>query len=297
MNMVQRILIAVLLSAVASLGLAQADPLVEALRKYQAGDVAAARTLIDVAVKSDAHKDDPEAWLLRGFVYKDLYKGTGESGEGDILRDEAVASLYTCVELDTIGTYRDNATQAYDYLARTYFNDAAKALNEMEDERALVMFGKYKEAVYRLDPKADLVAREIEFTNALGTVYTKRFNQDRTAMDRFDKATEAYKKVLELDPENYGANYNLATLYFNRGVYKIRRINADDEIPSILEIQQASREHFQEALPYMLKAHDMDPGRRETLLGLEGIYYSLQDQENSDKFRELFEELPPGEDR
>lgn len=297
MNMVQRILIAVLLSAVASLGLAQADPLVEALRKYQAGDVAAARTLIDVAVKSDAHKDDPEAWLLRGFVYKDLYKGTGESGEGDILRDEAVASLFTCVELDTIGTYRDNATQAYDYLARTYFNDAAKALNEMEDERALVMFGKYKEAVYRLDPKADLVAREIEFTNALGTVYTKRFNQDRTAMDRFDKATEAYKKVLELDPENYGANYNLATLYFNRGVYKIRRINADDEIPSILEIQQASREHFQEALPYMLKAHDMDPGRRETLLGLEGIYYSLQDQENSDKFRELFEELPPGEDR
>jgi len=295
--MVQRILIAVLLSAVASLGLAQADPLVEALRKYQAGDVAAARTLIDVAVKSDAHKDDPEAWLLRGFVYKDLYKGTGESGEGDILRDEAVASLFTCVELDTIGTYRDNATQAYDYLARTYFNDAAKALNEMEDERALVMFGKYKEAVYRLDPKADLVAREIEFTNALGTVYTKRFNQDRTAMDRFDKATEAYKKVLELDPENYGANYNLATLYFNRGVYKIRRINADDEIPSILEIQQASREHFQEALPYMLKAHDMDPGRRETLLGLEGIYYSLQDQENSDKFRELFEELPPGEDR
>jgi len=33
------------------------------------------------------------------------------------------------------------------------------------------------------------------------------------------------------------------------------------------------------------------------LLGLEGIYYSLQDQQNSDKFRELFEELPPEEDR
>jgi len=297
MNMVQRILIAVLLTVVASFATAQGDPLVEALRKYQAGDVAAARTLIDEAVKTDAHREDPEAWLLRGFVYKDLYKGTAEIGEGDVLRDEAVASLYTCVELDTVGTYRDNATRAYDYLARTYFNDAAKALNEMEDERALVMFSKYKESVYRLDPKADLMAREVEFHNALGTVHTKRFNQDRTAIDRFDKAIEAYKKVLELDPENYGANYNLATLYFNRGVYQIRRINADDEIPSILEIQAASREHFQEALPYMLKAHDMDPARRETLLGLEGIYYSLQDQQNSDKFRELFEELPPEEDR
>jgi hypothetical protein len=42
----------------------------------------------------------------------------------------------------------------------------------------------------------------------------------------------------------------------------------------------------------MLKAHDMNPSRRETLLGLEGIYYSLQDQESSDKFRQLFEEMP-----
>ena len=37
----------------------------------------------------------------------------------------------------------------------------------------------------------------------------------------------------------------------------------------------------------------MNPTRRETLLGLEGIYYSLQDQESSDRFRELYELLPP----
>ena len=75
MNMVQSILIAVLLTVVASYATAQGDPLVEALRKYQAGDVAAARTLIDEAVKTDAHREDPEAWLLRGFVYKDRLSG------------------------------------------------------------------------------------------------------------------------------------------------------------------------------------------------------------------------------
>jgi len=235
--------------------------------------------------------------LLRGFVYKDTYKTATPVEKADVFRDEALASLFTCMALDTAGTYRENAKQAYDFLARSYFNDAAKALNDMDETRALQMFSKYKEAAFRLDPKVELKTREVEFTNALGTVYTKRFNEDRTVLDWFDKAVGAYKVVMDLDPENYGANYNLATLFYNRGVYNIQRINADDEIPTILQIQEASREFFQQALPYMLKAHDMNPTRRETLLGLEGIYYSLQDQESSDKFRQLFEEIPPEEQR
>ncbi len=297
MNMMRRLLIAVLALLSASSLAAQVDPLVEALRKYQAGDLSGARSLVDEAVRTPEHMENAEAWLLRGFVYKDSYKSSKETTQADVLRDEALASLYTCLGLDEAGTYRDNATQAYEFLTRSYFNDAAKALNEMDEVRAIAMFQKYKEASLRSDPKADLRLREIEFGNALGTVYTKRFNKDRTDTTWFQLAVEAYRSVIDQDPENYGANYNLATLFYNRGVYNIQRINADDEIPSILQIQEASREYFQEALPFMLKAHDMNPDRRETLLGLEGIYYSLQDQENSDRFRQLFEEIPMQEDR
>ncbi len=297
MNMVRRMLIVVLAVLASSWLGAQTDVLVEALRKYQAADLAAARTLVDSAVRTPVHAENPEAWLLRGFIYKDLYKSTVDVPQADLFRDEALASLYTCIGSDTVGTYKENALQAYEFLTRTFFNDAAKALSEMNEDRALVVFPKYKEAALRIDPTVDLKGRTIEFTNALGTVYTKRFNQDRTVGTWFDKAVAAYKEVMALDPENYGANYNLATLYYNRGVYNIQRIDADDEIPSILQIQEASREFFQQALPFMLKAHDMNPTRRETLLGLEGIYYSLQDQENSDKFRQLFEEIPPEDGR
>lgn len=297
MNMARRILIAVLAVLTTTWLNAQGDVLVEALRKYQAADLAGARVLADSAVRTPQHAEDPEAWLLRGFIYKDTYKTATDVKQGDVLRDEALASLFTCLGLDKAGTYKDNALQAYEFLTRSFFNDAAKALNEMDEARALLVFPKYKEAATRIDSKTDLRGRTIEFTNALGTVYTKRFNQDRTDTTWFEHAVKAYKEVLTIDPENYGANYNLATLYYNRGVYNIQRIDADDEIPSILQIQEASRFYFQEALPFMLKAHDMNPTRRETLLGLEGIYYSLQDQENSDKFRQLFEEIPPEDGR
>ncbi len=276
---------------------AQPDLLVEALRSYQAGDLVKARLLVDEAVQTPTHAQDAEAWLLRGFIHKDLFKGMPGGAKADAVRDEALNSLMNSLNLDEAGTYKDNAVQAYDFLARSFFNDAAKALGEQQEDRAVELFNGYSKATLRRQPGISLKAREIEFHNALGTAYTKRFNQQRQDTTWFLKATQAYGHVLALEPDNYGANYNLATLHYNRGVYNIRAIKAEDDIPAIQRIQEVSRVHFQRALPFMLKAHELDPQRRETLLGLEGIYYSLQDQSSSERFRRLFELLPPQNDQ
>ncbi len=292
MNARHFIALLLLLPVIAS---AQGDPLVKAYEHYRAGEIAEARVFADRAVETADHAQNAEAWLLRGFIYKDLYKAKQPAPEAETDRKEAISSLYKSIGLDKEGQYRENATQAYEYMSRSYYNDVARALQEMNAEQADEYFQLYIAAVKQLDPQAQLQQREIEFRNALGTVHTKKFNSDRTNTEQFDRAVAAYERALELDPNNYGANYNLATLFYNRGVYNIQRISADDDIPGIQSIQEVSREFFQQALPYMLKAHDMNPSRRETLLGLEGIYYSLQDHESSDKFRQLFEELPPQE--
>ena len=251
MNRVARITITLFLLLSGVFVNAQVDSLVEALRKYQSGDLNGARSLLDDVVNGPKHGTNPEAWLLTWLVYKAHLQGYRCGVEADVLRDEAIGSLYTCVSLDSIGTYSENAKQAYDFLARTYFNDAARALNELRAENAETLFHKYRSAVLRMDPKAAIQAREIEFKNALGTVYTKQFIKDRAQLDRFQKAVDTYMEVLAIEPDNYGANYNLATLYFNRGVFNIRAITADDEIPTILEVQLAAKEFFQTALPYM----------------------------------------------
>lgn len=269
------------------------DPLVEALRNYQEGRLATARALIDEAVETGTYAQDPEAWLLRGFVFKDLYKAAPHGSEADQLRETALQSLMLCMSFDVQRTYRDNAVQAYDFVAKTFFNDAAKALNSGQEELAIAKFARFKSAMLQLEPTKPLTDREIQFKNALGTSYTKRYNQDRDSTVWYDMAVTTYQEVLDLDSSNYGANYNLATLFYNRGVYNIQKIDPEYDIPSIQEIQTVSKEYFQLALPYMLKAHEMRPDRRETLLGLEGIYYSLQDGARSEEFRLRYESLPP----
>ncbi len=246
---------------------------------------------------SEPHSGNAEAWLLRGFVYKDVYKGKAGTDEGDRARDTAMTSLYSCLALDKDSIYKENALQAYDYLSRSCYNEAAKALSDGQDTRAITLFDTYRESVLRVHPRTDLRAREAEFSNALGTLYTKRFNEDRTRVEWFEKATATFQGVLRIDPGNYGANYNLATLFYNMGVFRIRALQAEADILTMQQVQEVAREYFQLALPFMLKAHDMNPSRRETLLGLEGIYYSLQDEMNSEKFRQLYESLPPQEDR
>lgn len=269
---------------------AQSDLLGKANQKYRDGDLKGARELVDKAVADRALARSPELWVLRGFIYKDLCK-TATGDEADVLRDEALASLYTAVVNDSAKQYTQSSVPAYYYLAKTMYNDAAHALNGLEPARAIGLYDKYGEALRRMAPDTVLTERDIEFGNALGTVYVKLYSQDRKRLEWYDKAVSTYKHVLSLDSSNYGANYNLATLYYNRGVYNIQLITADNDIPSIQQIQEVSREFFTLALPYMLKAHRMRPDRKETILGLEGIHYSLQDEEQSRHYRHLYEEL------
>lgn len=274
----------------ASMAVAQADLLGQANEKYREGDLRGAQAAVDQAVKDPSLAKSAEVWVLRGFIYKDLYKQAKDK-EGGVLRDEAMASLHAGIAADSTHQYTSSSKAAYFFLSRTLYNDAVHALNELQPDRATGLFGKYKESLVRIVPDTVLLGQDIDFENALGTVYVKLFNRNRDQLEWYDHAVGTYKHVLDLDSTNYGANYNLATLYYNRGVYNIQRISAENDIPSLQQIQEASREFFTQALPYMLRAHLMRPHRKETILGLEGIHYSLQDEEQSRHYRLLYEEL------
>ncbi|MCI1751898.1 MAG: hypothetical protein LKM36_03230 [Flavobacteriales bacterium] len=244
------------------LGSAWAQPgdLGEANEKYRAGDLDGARVLLDRAIRDPDLSATAETWVLRGFVYKDLYKAAIKGEGAALLRDEALASLYTALEEDTAKQYTASTLPAYDYLSRTIYNDAVHTLNNLAPDSATEFYRKYKEAVRRLVPDTTFTVRDVEFGNALGTVQVKLFNKDRSDMKWYNEAVTTYLAVLAKEPGNYGANYNLATLYTTTAACSTSSASTRTTTsPAFSRSRRQAGTFFTLALPYMEKAHEMDP--------------------------------------
>ena len=127
---------------------------------------------------------------------------------------------------------------------------------------------------------------------AIATVYYKIYEADRTGkLDFLTFTKNAYNKILTIDPNNIGANYNMGILYYNQAVNLIKQSDYTIDIVALNDVQDNSIKLFKESLPFMEKAYSLDPRRKETLLGLSGIYFSLNEIEKSDMFKQKLEDI------
>lgn len=276
--------------------IAQPQETLDAYKAYQQQDYTQAAALIDRAIDEKVGASDAMTWHIRGFIYKDIYNKVDQKSAIAESRDVAIASLMRSMELDTKDEYRENNIKSLRYLASSYYNDAVLVMREIDKatiDQSEKYYLKYKEIMLELDPDFDSQERDITFYKALATSNRKIYEKDREGnKDYLYRALDNYQYVLKIDPENYGANYNTAINLYNEGAYGIEQIDAEAKIPALVKIQAESVELFREALPYMLKAHELDSTRRETLIGLRGIYLSLNNNEKADKYRDMLQEIP-----
>lgn len=98
-------------------------------------------------------------------------------------------------------------------------------------------------------------------------------------MGRKEEAIAAYKKAIELKPDYFDANYNLGAMFFNDGAEMANQAN---KIPTskMAEYDAAKKKFdakFQEALPYLEKAHKLNPDDVGTMQSLRQLYTRLGD--------------------
>lgn len=275
-------------------GTAQPQETLDAYRAYQQQDYSGAAELINSALKAPGGESDAMTWHIRGFIYKDIFNTTDHKDRNSANRPEAVESFFRSMELDAKNEFRDNNLKSLRYLASSYYNDAVLVMREV-DENTIAeseeLYKKYKEIAVRIESDVDTVERDITFYKALATCHRKIYEQDRDAnKDYLYKALANYQYVLQLDPENYGANYNTAINLYNEGAYGIEQIDAEAKIPTIVKVQAGSIDLFREALPFLLKAYEQDSTRKETLIALRGIYLSLNNNEEANKYRDLLQQ-------
>jgi len=113
------------------------------------------------------------------------------------------------------------------------------------------------------------------------------------ALNNVEKATEAYKKAIALDPVFFDAYYNLAAIYVNTGNDHYTEANnlPISETAKYEKLKKESEEYYTVAIPYLEKAHELDKTDINVLRTLRDIYVRLQKNDDIKRVNDLMKAL------
>lgn len=282
--------ISFILMFVANVATAQVDFATKAMLKLQEGDLATAKKMIDDASADAKLSTESKTWHYKAFIYKDVYKdlvkNNGDFNEGLKLRETSLQCIQKSISLDSKGEFKDDDYKLADYLSKTFFNDAKLSARDGKFDLSMDLLNKYKSTRKIYTQGAEVDQNEINYYLYVGSLYNSIALSDSTYRKVYsEKAKNIYLKVLEIEPNNVNSNYNLAILYYNQAVDMIKALDFETDLIMLSQIQDESVLIFKKSLPYMERAHQLDPNNITTLKGLEGIYFSLNEKEKTEEIR------------
>lgn len=278
----------VLTTSVASYAQSSNNHVIKALDFYKAKDYKQAKIWIDSALYSNQVNDD-RTWMLRGLIYRGL-----SYDENPNYRITALESFNKSKTLTTNAGVQKQANSAiYNTNIMTYNESIqllkAGKLNKSESRYQVykAQFLKYYDATYNFDET------DIFYYNALGSAWQTNNNYAaiEDQLKQLNTAVEKFEKTLAIDKDNYSANYGIGSAYFNQGASLIESLKETADLQTIATVQEVALKLFKNGLPYLLKAHELEPENMEVIRGLRDIYRSMYDDEKFKHYSELLEKL------
>jgi len=106
-------------------------------------------------------------------------------------------------------------------------------------------------------------------------------------MGQLDSALADLKRALSLDSNYFNALYDMGAIYFNEGVAFIDSANnlPINKLNEINALMEKANERFRMALPYMEKAHNVNPADQATIEVLLKLYARLDMKEKYDSLK------------
>jgi len=261
----------------------------------QGGQFDSAQVYISRYVKSAAAASDASGWYLYGFIHQRLYRMQEMSNPLSPMRLEAKKGFMKSFELDKSAENRSRNREGFCSLSLSFYNSAVQTLNPVNYQLSVTNFNWYKEVVVFCDTNINLKGKEIEFNLALATMFedtlARSKNKDTAS---FYKARDAYMRVLQIDPVNIKANYNIGVLYHNFAVNLIMNTSPDEDLGVWIKTQEEADVLFKKALPFGefgLNLPDSDPKKLEYLNLLYQIYNNIYDTEKATKFKQMIDTL------
>lgn len=268
--------------------------LIEAYQLRKKGELVESAVVIDQAVASKKGSIDTKAWHVRGFIYKDIYIKVDKSNQSSEAREKAVESFKKSIQFDSNREFEEQNRKVLKYLGISYFNNASDIIREREPlnvEEANEYYENYKEIMLYLNPDTVMTQNDIEFYLAMSTVHRKIYEMNRKEYAAHSKIQKEYlNKILQLDPQNFEANYSMAVSYYNEGANNLEKL-PEAEIADIYEIQSESVRSIEMALPFMWAAYEISPDQLDAVKGLKWIFFNLHREDESLEMEKLEREL------
>ncbi|MDD7726113.1 MAG: tetratricopeptide repeat protein, partial [Bacteroidales bacterium] len=108
------------------------------------------------------------------------------------------------------------------------------------------------------------------------------------------EAIADYQKSIELNPQLYGATYNIGVVYYNEALNKKTEASGIRDNNAYNAMINESNEILKKAVPYFIKAAELAPDKtqkREVLANLQRTYYTLQEYTKSQEVKAQIDEL------
>jgi tetratricopeptide (TPR) repeat protein len=191
--------------------------------------------------------------------------------------------------------------KVYRYLAEVYKseNDTVRMLKVMQDAEPTFFAGDSVNKDFALayssflswagkaDEAADVIERALEKypdDYILLISYGTELSTDK----QYATAEKYLKRALELQPNEYIALFNLGNCYYNNYVDVRNSLKNIDNDAEYNRLKDEPKRLAELALPYLEKAHELDPKDKSTMSMLRTIYLQLN---LTDKYKEIDEKL------
>ncbi len=258
----------------------------KAFELYKQKDYVNAKVWIDSAMTNNEITTD-RLHFLHGLIYREL-----ENVDNN--RVKALKSFQNAKTLSTSASLEKQISVAtYNTVLKT-FNESYDLLKSGELNKSEARYLKYKEQyLLYFDPTHDFSKIDINFFNTLGSAWqaNNQFASLDDQLRQLNTSVEKFNKTLAIDPENFDAIYSIGVAYYNLGADLIMFTDPKTPIEELEKIQKTTLRLFKNGEPYLLKAYKMDPTNQEVLMGLRNIYHGMQEDEKSDFYKKLIEEI------
>ncbi|MEX1002289.1 MAG: hypothetical protein WDZ35_09270 [Crocinitomicaceae bacterium] len=257
---------------------------------YKKEQFDSAQYWIDSAIVSD-ERSNSQTWQLRGIIYRKL-----ETADKKSYRDISIESFVQAKNLDVDGVY---AEKINDYMKNTiirYYNDAVIALENGDLEEAVDSYKSYKLKTkkYLSHLQQTFEKEDYEFYDVIGTAYlhkSRRLDGEQKEQ-AISKAIHFCEKAIAVDSNQFSPNYSLGVLHYNRGADFIMNMDPLTPIEEIPEIEKKAQDGFKKALPYLLRAHQINPEHTDVIEAITGCYFGLygSNDEQYMKYQKILDE-------